>query len=186
MTKKTTYKIILAASLIAFGAIGRILLQDLPNIETITVISLLAGSLLGFRFAIAIPLITIAITDIIIGNNTIMLFTWSAFAVIGIFGWLLRNKKNFSPKFIFQMTGMGVGAALFFYVYTNFGVWLLFPMYPHTLQGLAACYIAGIPFLKFSLAGNLIIVPAASIGFTYLWKRFLYPETKKQLAEKKA
>ena len=182
MTRPTLIKIILAGSLIAFGIIGRLLLQDWPNIETITATALIAGALLGWRWGAAIALIVIAGSDIFIGNNSIMIFTWSAFALIGVGGWLLRRKASFSPKFIFQMTGLGLGAAVFFYLFTNFGVWLLFPMYPHTWAGLLACYTAAIPFFRFSLASTLIMVPIATIGFTYLQKtlteRFSVPAKK--------
>ncbi len=170
MTQTTLIKLILAGSLIAFGIVGRLLLQDWPNIETITATALIAGALLGWRWGAAIALIVIAASDIFIGNNSIMIFTWSAFALIGAGGWLLHKKAAFSPKFTLQMTGLGLGAAVFFYLFTNFGVWLLFPMYPHTWAGLVACYVAAIPFFRFSIASALITVPIATIGFTFLQK----------------
>lgn len=170
MPKVWLAKITLAGALAAFGILGRWLLQDWPNIETVTAAALVAGALLGWRWGAAIALIVIAASDILIGNNSIMIFTWSAFALIGIGGWLLHKQASFSPKFIFQITGLGLGAAVFFYLFTNFGVWLLFPMYPPTGAGLIDCYVAALPFFRFSLASTLITVPLAAIGFTYLQK----------------
>jgi len=47
MKKINTKKIIFAFALIIFATGGRYLLLDFPNVETMTVAALLAGSLLG-------------------------------------------------------------------------------------------------------------------------------------------
>lgn len=159
-------RLILAIILIIFGSVGRILLLDLPNVETLTVTALLAGSVLSGGYTLIVPLAMIAITDIIIGNTSIMFFTWSAWAIIGIFGWFLRKQKKSPLKFSLKLMGLGIGSSFFFYLWTNFGVWLLWPqMYPHTPAGLLQSYIMGLPFLRMNLVGNLIIVPVVSFIF---------------------
>lgn len=163
-------KMLGALALIIFGSLGRIFLLDLPNVETLTVSALLAGSLLGGLYTVLVPFSIVVLTDFYIGNNLILFFTWSAWIVIGIFGWLLKKKRAPSFKFAGQLTGMGIAASLFFYIYTNFGVWLLWSMYPHTLAGLIQCYIMALPFLKMSLLGNLIIVPLVSGAALLAWK----------------
>lgn len=163
-------KVIIAVCLIVFGAVTRYFLKDWPNVETVTVVSLLAGSCLGGIYALIVPLSVIALSDMSIGNNSILLFTWSAWALIGLLGLFLRKKKKTSFKFSMQLTGMGVIASCLFFIWTNFGVWLLFPMYPHTWQGLVQCYIMGLPFLRYSLVGNLIIVPVVSFSLLTLWQ----------------
>jgi hypothetical protein len=45
-----------------------------------------------------------------------------------------------------------IGASLFFLI-TNFAVWVGSGMYPMTASGLLTCYIAGIPFFHWQLAG---------------------------------
>ncbi len=160
----------LAVFLIVLGAGGRILLKDIPNIETITVCTLLAGSLLGGLYTFIVPLTMIALSDMYIGNDPILLFTWSAWAVIGFLGWLIRKKRGYNYKFILSLTGMGMGASVFFYLYTNFGVWLLWNMYPHTISGLTQCYIMALPFLKNSIVSNLIFIPTLSAGLLFFLK----------------
>src|SRR5882757_5849164 len=54
-----------------------------------------------------------------------------------------------------------VGGAVFlgalqFFLVTNFAVWQLFGTYPHTPTGLAACYIAGLPFFGNAIAGDAL------------------------------
>ena len=58
-------------------------------------------------------------------------------------------------------TGAGIGGSLFFYLWTNFGVWFLdsWGMYSKDLGGLVYCYMNGLPFLKNSLKSSVILVP---------------------------
>lgn len=166
MSKK---KLISAIILIAFGAITRLLLKDLPNVETVTVTALLAGSMLGGIYAIAVGISVMALSDMVIGNDIILIFTWSAFAIIGLAGIILKKQSKVSLRYVLSMTGMGVLASFFFYLYTNFGVWLLWPqMYAHTWQGLIQCYVMGLPFLKYNLLGNLVIVPLATAVIVFV------------------
>lgn len=168
-------KILVALLLIFFGIIGRLLIVEfikIPNLEIITSFSLIGGAMLGGVFTFLVPLGIIVITDTYLGNTFILIFTWSAFAVIGIFGFLLRKRKSFNPRFVFEMTGMGVIASLFFYLYTNFGWWLLSGMYLPTWPGLVRCYIMGLPFLRVNLLGNLFLVPVFTSLSLLAWKYY--------------
>lgn len=172
-------KIFGAILLITFGVLFRFFriefLPDFPNVEPITLAALLGGAFLGGGYALIVPLVIIVITDMALGNSAILYFTWSGFAIIGFSSLILRKSKKESFLFCFKMTGLGVAASLFFYLWTNFGVWLISGMYPHNWQGLLMSYIMGLPFLKLNLMGNLIIVPVASFGLVAALKidRFL-------------
>jgi hypothetical protein len=52
---------------------------------------------------------------------------------------------------------MLLGSSVFFWLWTNFGIWLVGDgsPYPHTVEGLVTCYYAAVPFLGYSLAGDL-------------------------------
>ncbi len=155
-------KLIAALVLIAFGILGRIFLNEfiqIPNLEIITSFSLITGAILGGLYTFLIPLAITAVSDIYFGNTSILYFTWPAFMIIGGLGWLLRKRRSLNPRFVGEMTVMGIAAVLFFYLYTNFGWWLLTNMYPPTWAGLIQCYIAALPFLKNQLLGNLFFVP---------------------------
>ncbi len=166
-------KVILAIILIIAGVIGRFILVSyvgIPNLEIITALALIAGIYLGGIYAIIIPLSIIFFSDLIIGNNYIFIFTWTAFAFIGLFGVLYRkfpvssfqfpvSKTNFTKRIIEAM-GLGIGSSIFFYLYTNFGWFLMSGMYEYSLSGLIRCYWMAIPFFRNNLLGNLIFVPA--------------------------
>ena len=175
------YKLILAVMLIAFAVLGRILLIDLPNVETLTIVALLAGSLLGGMYTIIIPLSAVALSDMFIGNDPIMIFTWSAWAFVGLLGLFLRKDKK-DYKYGFKMTGLGIIASLIFFGWTNFGVWAMWNMYPHTLSGLIQCFVMALPFLKMSLIGNLIIVPSVSFTLVVV-NKFIKAKSENQIKQ---
>lgn len=58
--------------------------------------------------------------------------------------------------------GAGVAGSVFFFLFTNFGVWLLNDgtMYAKTWAGLVECYVMGLPFYRTMLLGNMVLVPA--------------------------
>lgn len=131
-----------------------------PNLEIVTASALVAAAFLGWRMALVVPIGIMAISDVIIGNTSILFFTWSAFAVIGLAGLALRRLKARPVRMVLGALGVGVAASLWFFAYTNFGVWLLSGGYPHTFAGLMQCYAMGLPFYRTMLLGNLVLVPA--------------------------
>ncbi len=155
--------IVFAITLIILGILFRTVWHPGPNVEFVTAATLLAVSYLGGWWVLAVPLLIMSISDLFIGNSNIFIFTWSGFLFISYLSKLgnLRNLRSGSK--IFRATCMGVIASFWFYVWTNFGVWLLdsWGMYPKTLTGLIDCYILAIPFFKYNLIGNLLIVPVS-------------------------
>jgi hypothetical protein len=157
-------------------AIGERLWFDLgPNVELIMTMSILASIYLGKSFGVAVAFLSLAISDLVIGNTLIMIFTWSAFALIAWGGAWLKNKNPFIGG------GYGLMAALGFYFYTNFGVWLISGLYPHTLAGLMNCYLMGLPFLKLHAVSSTIFIG----GTVVLIKLFTRIEHKNAIKREK-
>jgi hypothetical protein len=69
------------------------------------------------------------------------LIQMAAFASIAMIGWILQ--KRFS---IGRLAFACLAAPTSFYLISDFGVWFGFNSYPHTWNGLVACYVAAIPF----------------------------------------
>jgi hypothetical protein len=59
-----------------------------------------------------------------------------------------------------------VGAALLFYLITNFAVWMRGALYPMTGQGLVVCYAAALPYLRNAIVGNLVYTAVFFGGFS--------------------
>jgi len=153
------YKISITLFLIVLGVLSRTVFHVAPNVEFVTAISLIAGYYLGGIYLFLVPLGVMAASDMFIGNTNIFLFTWSAYLVGGFSGLLLRKFK-LNNKVVLAGLGAGIVFSIFFYLYTNFGVWLITPLYEKTFSGLLMSYYMGLPFLRLNLIGNLIIVPA--------------------------
>ena len=132
-----------------------------PNLEIATAATFLAVLLLRHRWAAVVPFVVVAVSDALLGNTQIMWFTWSAWAVIGLGAILARRLRG--PGRYAAALGVGVGGSLWFFAWTNFGVWLMDGLYPATLDGLIASYVAGLPFLRTMLLGNLVFVPLVAV-----------------------
>lgn len=68
--------------------------------------------------------------------------TWAWYAAICLLGHQLLSGK---PSFL-RVTAGVMASATSFFIISNFVVWMGSVMYPHTVAGLGACYVAGIPF----------------------------------------
>ena len=200
-------KIMIAISLIAFGSIIRILFHSsLPAFKSayislngitqpmfmldlffvVAIIAILSGLLLGGYYTFIVPISVMIITDIAIGNNWILLFTWSGFAVIALIGFLLRSKKSLTYRNIPTFLGAGIAGILVFDIWTNFGTWLGGFGYAPTLGGLATCYTMALPFMLWHLLSTTIALTLILIPIIYLKEHKLkLPEVKINPAENK-
>ena len=71
-----------------------------------------------------------------------------------------------------RIGGAATAGSLQFFLITNFAVWLRFPTtYSHTLAGLAACYVAAIPFYGRTLAADLLYTGALFGLYAWLSRR---------------
>ncbi len=161
MTNKNIVKISFVVCLVAIAVGWRIINHNFnfaPNLELVTAASVLAAVILGWRWAIVVPIVAMVISDLIIGNTSIFMFTWASFALIGI-GATVLAKLNKKPKSqILSSVGFAIISSFVFFIVTNFGVWAQ-GWYPATLAGLTDCFIMAVPFYRTMLIGNLIIVP---------------------------
>jgi hypothetical protein len=149
MDKKT--KLIIAAALIALGVACR-LLPHLGNFAPIAGIALFAGAYLGKRYAVALPIVTMAIGDLFIGfyELPLMIAVYASFAVVGLLGVWLGRHKTFGHVF-----GTSVLASVLFFAATNWAVWQFSPWYAKDLAGLLNCFVVALPFFRHTLLGDL-------------------------------
>lgn len=122
-----------------------------PNVELILTTSVLASLYLGRRYGIAVALVALAISDLVLGNTMIMIFTWSSFALMALAGTMIKRRPVAAGVY-------GIAAALWFYLYTNFGVWLIGGLYQHTMAGLLHSYVMGLPFLRLHAVTSVLFL----------------------------
>jgi hypothetical protein len=59
-----------------------------------------------------------------------------------------------------RVAGGVLASATSFFILSNFAVWMGSLMYPHTVAGLSACYIAAVPFYANDLISTAITAGA--------------------------
>ena len=166
-------RIVVVVLVVVVAVVWRVLKPQLGipwNLELLTSSAFLASALLPRFIAPLAPLVAAIVSDLFLGNDLSAWFTWSAWAIIGIAS-LLAGRRQGTARW-WAAGAFGLGGTLFFYLYTNLGFWLLYPTYyAPGPAGLAASYVAGLPFLWPQLIGNLILVPLVGAGLATLVQR---------------
>ncbi|GAC1662906.1 MAG: hypothetical protein NVS9B4_17120 [Candidatus Acidiferrum sp.] len=145
------YRTLLAMFLIALVA-GLRVVPHPWNFAPIGATALFSGAVIkDKRLALLIPLAALFAGDILIGFHKLIPFVYVSFVVSVAIGFFLRDGRSIGRIGLAVLLG-----AIQFFVVTNFAVWLLLDSYPRTGPGLAACYVAGIPYFWNTLAGDLL------------------------------
>lgn len=158
----------LSLGLVVIAVAERLWFDLGPNVELVMTAGVVAGMYLGQKWGAGVALSALIISDRILGNSPILLFTWSAMALI-VAGsrWIKRRPL--------AAGGYGLVGALFFYFYTNFGVWLIGGLYPHTLAGLGRSYLMGLPFLKLHAVSSVLFLTVS----VYIIENLIALKTKR-------
>ena len=150
-------------SAITIAAVLR-LVPHPPNFTPIGAMALFGGAYFGRRaLAFAAPLVALALSDAILGFHSAVPFVYGSVALIVLLGWVIGARVT--PV---RVGGAAILSSVLFFTVTNFGTWLMSGMYPQTLAGLAACYVAAIPFFQNTLAGDLVFAALLFGGFALL------------------
>ncbi|MEX2559432.1 MAG: DUF6580 family putative transport protein [Pirellulales bacterium] len=153
MSKQWLSAVGMFSLLVGLCVAGR-LLPHWPNFTPVAAVALFAGYWYRRRaVALAVPLVALLLSDAIIGLYDVrtMVVVYAALAM----GVYLRPLLG-GRRLILRAAGCSVLCSLAFFLATNGAVWMFGSMYPHTAGGLAACYLAGLPFFKYTLYGNAV------------------------------
>jgi hypothetical protein len=136
-------------TLIIAGLMTR-LLPHPANITAIGAIGLFSGARHGVRKGMLLTGLTMGISDAVLGFHPLMWATYGSFFAAVILGAVLLRRRT-----VLRVVTITTMSGVLFFIVTNFAVWTQGLLYPKTLTGLIACYIAAIPFLRNSLIGDL-------------------------------
>jgi len=118
-----------------------------PNFTSLLALSFYIPLVFGSRYILAV-IISLLITDMIIGFHSTIFFTLGSVFIIGIIS------KSFKKTIFSRLSGALSGAIIFF-ILSNFGVWSQ-GYYGFTFSGFITCYTMALPFFGYSLVSTFI------------------------------
>ena len=152
MTKDRIGTLALGVALFGLIVAGR-LLSHAPNSTPAAAVALFAGFLLARRAAaVGIVVAAMIVTDLFIGLHHVgmMVTVYAALTLPVLLRGVLRSKLS-----VIRVGLCAVSGSLVFFLTTNLAHWFFMDMYDHTAAGLMACYASALPFLRYTMAGDL-------------------------------
>jgi len=148
MSKKQ--KIILSVILVVL-AIATRFMPHMWNFTALTAVALFAGNYLGPRYAIGVVFFSMLVSDLFIGfyDFKLMIIVYGSFALVGLIPSLIKGKG------VSRILGMSLVGSTLFFLLTNWAVWYFGVMYSPDFSGLLNSYIAGLPFFRNAVLGDL-------------------------------
>lgn len=155
---------------IVASAVFMRLVPHIPNFAPLAAGALFAAAYLPKKYVLIVPLAAVAVSDYLLlyispfGNpvfnfsqlhpvsamfNGTTMYVWGSFMICGLMGLMLRKKQS-----VLRVGGVSLLSSIQFFLITNFGVWAA-GAYSRDLSGLMASYVAGLPFLRWTVLGDL-------------------------------
>ena len=129
-------------SLVAFLVLARVIPHP-PNFTPVLGMAIFAPFLFRDLFvAIALPLAAMVVSNLILGFHSPMFWVFLSIALITCGA---HWAKMYAPT-LMKTASLVVAGTFSFFIITNFAVWAMGGLYPMPIEGLMACYMAGIPF----------------------------------------
>tara|TARA_B100001996_G_scaffold357353_1_gene321247 strand:- start:466 stop:1044 length:579 start_codon:yes stop_codon:yes gene_type:complete len=157
-----------AIAVFILGFVGRIVLHDYSNFETIMVATFLSALLLPRNLTFITTISMIVASDIYLGyfgGSKIILFTYTGFLFVSFLTSKFQRNihSNLTQTTVYKFGASGVMLTLIYDIWTNFGVFLL--TYNHSIENLILVYILGLPFMLYHLISSLVTFTL--IGFPF-------------------
>lgn len=149
LTNKDIAKLMIAITIILFAVFSR-LIPHPPNFSPITAVALFSAVYIDKKFAVAISLVAMVVSDFFTGYHALVPVVYGCFLIITLSGFYLKKHKTIRNIVIFTLS-----SSVFFFIVTNFFVWAQ-GYYGYTFNGLMECYVMAIPFFKNTILGDFL------------------------------
>ncbi len=150
------------------AAVASRLVPHPPNFTPIAAMALFAGAYAASGWqAFVVPLAAMVLSDLLIGWHPLAPVVYASFALIVCIGFWLRPRKT-GPR----VAAAAAAGSVTFFLITNFAVWAFGSFYPKSLEGLFAAYVAGLPFFRNTLLGDVFYAAVLFGGFAILERVF--------------
>jgi hypothetical protein len=163
----------LLASMVVGVAVMRILPHP-PNFAPVAAMAPFGGAHFDRKaWAFGVPVAAMLLSDAALevvfgwGFHALMPVVYLSFAAIVGIGFLLRRRRR-----VASVAVAALASSTLFFVTTTFAVWAAGSLYPHTVMGLASCYVVAMPFYGLTLAGDLFYSAVLFGAFALAERRF--------------
>lgn len=132
-------------------AVGLRVLPHPANFAPVAAIAIFGGAMLPRRLAIWVPVAAMMLSDLVIGLHSLVAVTWGCYALIA-----LASSRYLAGKLSFlRGAALTLSGSIFFFLATNFAVWVWSGMYEHTWAGLNRCFTLALPFFRNTALSDL-------------------------------
>jgi len=157
----------IAFILILLGVVTRLVPHGW-NITLMGAVALSGGFLISRKsVAVLVPLVAVIISDVFLGFHSTIYYVYGAYILMVALASVVGGSRWGSV-----LATSALGSFLFF-ILTNFAVWHVEGIYPHTLAGLTQSYMMGIPFYRAQFLIDVLGSFGLVYGFTFLFKKVL-------------
>jgi len=142
----------LVAFLIGFDVVAR-LAPHAPGFLPVAASALFAGRMLRIpALAVIVPLAAMMLSSAVLGPDDwrISLIVYIAISLPAVAGMLSRRWSGIAAT-----VAVMVPCSIAFFAISNFAVWAFSGIYSLDFAGLTQCYVAALPFLQNTVAGDL-------------------------------
>lgn len=129
------------------------------------------------------PVLLLAVSDALLNVMKGYPVTADTFVTVVYYGvavWLgglMKDSTAEGAGYFGRVLGLSLAGSFAFYVISDFAVWAVWDLYPHTLSGLATCYVAAIPFFQKTLASD-VVYSLAIFSVPLLMRSFAGAQTR--------
>lgn len=154
------YGLLIACLGFVASALVRLLPHDW-NAVPLGASAMMAAAACGPLWAVILLVGTLAVTDVGLWLVRYRALGFDAFTVGTLFvytayaGYIIAGRFTVRRSRWWLVPVAAVGGSVFFFVVSNFGVWVT-GGYERTLEGLIQCYVAAIPFFRGTLLADIL------------------------------
>lgn len=140
---------------------SRFWMAEWPNFKPVAAVAIFIGYFCHRKaLAVGAVVLMMLVSDAVLGfyEPMVMASVYASLLLACGLGMLLQKRIGSDSKVAFRIgsvSAAALAASVLFYLLTNSAVWAA-GWYPGDLQGLIAALVAGLPFFKFTVAGNLL------------------------------
>lgn len=144
-------KLATPVTFVLIGAAARVIPHP-ANFAPIGAMALFGGAYMNKKQALTLPILAMILSDFVIGFDSIpmRLTVYGSFFLIVLMGMFLKKRVSVKNTILFSLS-----ASILFFVITNFAVWAIGGLYPHTITGLTESYFFAIPFFRNTIFADL-------------------------------